>query len=387
MFIKKRQTISILLIFSIFLTLFTFKIEPLDAFASDLDNLQKQEQQLQKESQNLKKSIADARAKKNNQQIVQQQIDSQIDNTQKHISVLESRILLLNQNIEKKNIEITNAQADIDRNYNLFKKRLRAIYMTGGTTNSLAILLGSTSFSDLLTRAELLKRIADHDKKLLARLKDDKKNIEDAKSAILANKNQIESDRASSAAQKEELNKSLSQSIKYMNELKELENEYNNDFLKVQAAIKELDKKITAILIANQGSGQLSPGGWLWPAPGYYAISSGYGNRTMGGYTEFHLGIDIPTGRKSVPIVASKAGIVKIAEYHWSYGNYIAIDHGGGYSTLYAHNTSLNVSVGQMVAQGQVIAMSGTTGSSTGIHLHFEVRLNGKTQNPMNYLK
>ena len=113
---------------------------------------------------------------------------------------------------------------------------------------------------------------------------------------------------------------------------------------------------------------------------GYRTISSlGYNNK-------FHYGIDIPAYR-GTDIYASKAGKVLIAKYHSSYGNYILLDHGNGYNTLYAHASKLYVKAGEYVEQGQVIAAVGTTGTSTGNHLHFEVRINGEKVDPMKYLK
>ena len=104
------------------------------------------------------------------------------------------------------------------------------------------------------------------------------------------------------------------------------------------------------------------------------------------GFEVIDLGIDIP-GAYGTPIYASNGGTVIVATYHYSYGNYVVIDHGGGYSTLYGHNSSLCVRVGDRVEQGDVIAKMGSTGSSTGNHCHFEVRINGKTQQPLNYVR
>lgn len=121
---------------------------------------------------------------------------------------------------------------------------------------------------------------------------------------------------------------------------------------------------------------------FIKPHPG--SISSKYGPRTYP-YAGFHTGIDI-AGGSGTPIVASKSGRVITATYHSSYGNYIIIDHGNGYQTLYAHASKLNVSVGQSVSQGQVVALVGSTGNSTGPHVHFEIRINGNHTNPLNYI-
>ncbi len=126
--------------------------------------------------------------------------------------------------------------------------------------------------------------------------------------------------------------------------------------------------------------GYVSTGNFTWPVPGFTNISCGYSSG--------HKAIDISGGGRTIygtPIVAADSGKVVTATYHYSYGNYVMIDHGGGYSTLYAHASSLAVSVGQTVTKGQTIAYVGSTGNSTGPHLHFEVRVNGNRQNPFNW--
>ena len=126
--------------------------------------------------------------------------------------------------------------------------------------------------------------------------------------------------------------------------------------------------------------GYVSTGNFTWPVPGFTNISCGYSSG--------HKAIDISGGGRTIygtPIVAADSGKVVTATYHYSYGNYVMIDHGGGYSTLYAHASSLAVSAGQTVTKGQTIAYVGSTGNSTGPHLHFEVRVNGNRQNPFNW--
>ena len=125
----------------------------------------------------------------------------------------------------------------------------------------------------------------------------------------------------------------------------------------------------------------------MWPAPSYYKMSSKYGYRThpITGKKKLHGGVDLAAPGGSA-ILAAQSGRVIVATYHWSFGNYIIVDHGNGYSTLYAHCSKLLVKKGQTVSQGQRIANVGTTGSSTGNHLHFEVRINGARTNPMPYI-
>ena len=143
----------------------------------------------------------------------------------------------------------------------------------------------------------------------------------------------------------------------------------------------------------QSSSGTFVGGEWIWPVPTNGHISSLYGRRKIYGVWEHHTGIDIATGWgegwpyiNGQAIVASNSGIVKTAIYsNRGYGNYVVVDHGGGLSTLYAHMSKRLVSKGQKVAKGDVIGLVGSTGYSTGPHLHFEILKNGDDTNPMNY--
>ena len=121
----------------------------------------------------------------------------------------------------------------------------------------------------------------------------------------------------------------------------------------------------------------------LWPVPGYFTVTSGYGNRRhpFSGRQEFHTGIDIGA-RSGANVVAAESGMVTMSGWHGGYGQTIVIDHGNGLSTLYAHNSALLAREGQWVNRGDVIARVGSTGISTGPHLHFEIRQNGRHFNP-----
>jgi len=128
-------------------------------------------------------------------------------------------------------------------------------------------------------------------------------------------------------------------------------------------------------------------GSWMWPVPGYRSISSGYGYRNIFGYREFHTGIDIPAAERT-PIKATNSGVVTVASYQSTgYGNRVIVDHGGGYKSLYAHCYSLAVKVGDYVVQGDTIAYVGSTGLSTGNHLHFEIRVNDQYVDPTPYVR
>ena len=161
---------------------------------------------------------------------------------------------------------------------------------------------------------------------------------------------------------------------------------------------EEEAKKAAAAAAANQANGAVTTtgtsdytvtaaGSGVWPAPDSHTITSNYGGRSypLDGSYNYHLGTDIGASY-GTPVVAYQGGTVLIASYHWSYGNYVVVDHGNGLSTLYAHMSALTVSAGQTVTAGQQVGQVGSTGSSTGPHLHFEVRINGSNVDPAPYL-
>ena len=137
---------------------------------------------------------------------------------------------------------------------------------------------------------------------------------------------------------------------------------------------------------SGSNSGTTGSGRFIWPAPACYIITSDYGIRTRdNGTTRMHYGIDIGAAY-GTNVLAADSGTVLTSYYHWSYGNFVIIDHGNGYQTLYAHMSRVYVSVGQSVSQGEVIGLVGNTGDSNGAHCHFEVRVNGSCQDPKSYL-
>ena len=166
--------------------------------------------------------------------------------------------------------------------------------------------------------------------------------------------------------------------------------EYTRNYEKMEQEEARVRAEIAAAARQTPASANLpakySGGAFQWPSPGYYTVTSPYGYRIHPIFKtqKLHRGIDIAVPSGSA-IVAAADGVVIKSTYNSSYGYYVSINHGGGLVTLYAHNSSLAVSVGQSVKRGQRIATSGNTGNSTGPHLHYEVMLNGQTTNPMNY--
>lgn len=343
----------------------------------DIDDLKKQEEEINQKIKQVNQEMKDAEEK-------QSVVKSQIANLESQISAYTAKINALNAEIEQKNIEIDQTQALIDENYELFKKRLKAMYMSDDAT-TLGVLFGSQTFAEFLTAVEVSKCVAEHDRELVDTLTAQMKQVEQAKAEIEQNRTELLADKAELDAKKADLNQAYQQNTNLINQINASKTTLSAEQKAIQqrraAAEKEMEELMNQI--NNGSSDPVSPGGWLWPVQGYTYISSGYGYRTYD--NSFHKGIDIPAPA-GTPVRASKSGTVARANYSSSYGNVVVINHGGQYSTLYAHNTSLAVSYGQHVEQGQIIAYVGNTGDSDGNHCHFELWYQGKTQDPQKYL-
>ena len=328
-----------------------------------------------------------------------QEIELKIADYTEKISKTES-------SIAKVDIELKAAEKVENEQYDIMKKRIKYMY-ENGESEYLEIILGSASVEDILNQGEYMSKISDYDNILLERYQQAKKIVEDKK------------------VEKEEKLAELNIALEEL-EVQKAENERlaeakNNQIEKLTALIKEAGKKISEYDIeivkkenyidkliaeaekadrerrareaaAGQQSydivkGKVSASGMIWPMPSSSYITSGFGYRkeVMAGSGFFHNGVDIAVNA-GTPIIAAKAGRVIAAAYHYSMGNHVILDHGNGVYTVYMHASKLLVSVGQEVAQGQTIALVGTTGMSTGPHLHFSVKLNGQYVNPLNYV-
>ncbi len=340
------------------------------------------------------------------------------------IDATEAKISSLNAEIAKLDAEITAKDQEIKDTVELFCDRMRANYMAG-ETSVLEIFTSSSDMSSFLNRLEMFKRVTESDQDLVNKLNKEiasiekmQEELETKKAALQKEKTELEAKRSDLQSTEdtltanqnvikqktEEVEAKLSALNAQTKELKVSIDEYNSEMSRLDEEIK------AAIRKSNQSSGgssnsssgsnagsmdsNVSNSGWAWPLPysGVY-LSSYYGYRyhPIDGDWRYHSGIDISmSGAYGKNIIATRAGTVILSslesESGTGYGNYIIIDHGDGYTSLYGHCSELLVSEGQTVSQGQIIAKVGSTGWSTGPHLHFEVRYNGSTVDPLDYV-
>jgi len=389
------------------------------------DELNDQLSDLKKAQSDLQNQIAAAKNEKEKAQQEKNSLDYQISLIKSEIEVLNEKIELVEREIEGKEqnilevedyIEskkeliaaterlIAEKEADIKDTFNTFLQRMRSMYMSSAAS-TLGLVLGSDNFFDFLTRAEVLKRIAAHDNDTIAKLSDDKDEITEIKDGLNEDKRELEAeivqleqdkddlettkaeleqDKLDRISAKNNLNVKVTQIQSQIQDIAALEADYNARSKELQKIQKEIEKELEEIYKRNESKDEYVGGNYIWPVANYSKITSYYGWRFNG--TNFHTGIDISgPGIYGKPARAANAG--KVIYVGWQpkgYGNYVIIDHGGGMSTLYAHGSAVTVSVGQYVNQGDTVLLIGSTGWSTGPHLHFETRLNGKHYNPMN---
>ena len=368
------------------------------AIAATLTELQQEQARLEQEKKENDAKLAELKADQSKQQEYKNTLDAQMQNLQSQIDGLNTQINDLDASISEKNAAIAEKQENIDRDVETLKERLCAIYMMGDAS-TLEIILQSESVIDMAQKVELLNMITEHDTRMIQQLSadmeaiaDEKAEIESQKEEVAAARTELEtkgSELASVQAEAERVLEELNQSVESVQaesdriaqEKAQASAEIDQwwkDYYAQQAAQNNNSSGGSS---GSSGSGgYVSTGNFTWPVPGFTNISCGYSSG--------HRAIDISGGGRTIygtPIVAADSGKVVTATYHYSYGNYVMIDHGGGYSTLYAHASSLAVSAGQTVTKGQTIAYVGSTGNSTGPHLHFEVRVNGNRQNPFNW--
>lgn len=318
-------------------------------------------------------------------------LEQQINALTESINGVSATIAQYDQLIAEKENEVAETKAKEEAQYDLFCKRVRVMEEMG-TVSYWDILFGASDFSDLLDRATMVSEIMDYDNQIMAELattrqelQTQQESLEASRADQQAQKDELESQKNTLKTKKSEVDQ-LIESIKADEaKLEQAEAALKAEADRIDAQIIQKQKELQALIAAGQIS--FDPGsGWQWPVPGYYTITSVFGPRIhpITGRPGNHTGTDIaaPGGTK---ILSARGGVVTISTYNSSYGNYVVVQHDNGISTLYAHMNSRAVSEGDVVTQGQVLGYVGTTGSSTGNHLHLEFRVNGTRTDALSY--
>ncbi|HIT24919.1 MAG TPA: peptidoglycan DD-metalloendopeptidase family protein [Candidatus Enterenecus avicola] len=363
--------------------------------------------------QDYKDSLQDVQDKKGELEDKLDALQDDKDAAEEKLSLLQEQILLTeqqigdsqklldsyDQQIADKQSEITQLEEQEDQQYEEFYAQTRWMEENGGTS-FISIIFQASSFSELLDYLMLVTDIMNYNDRIITQLEETQSQLAQARDDLQAARDGQAATQAKLESAKADLTSQKADADQYYQELLNSEESYNSEVAQlqaeedqIQADLKEAQKKYDEQLAAQEPAPPPSTGGgsssnpvvdpsgnWYWPLPGYYYISSVFGGRyhPITGVWESHTGTDVPAPG-GTPIQCAKDGIVTTSQYNPSYGNYCIIYHGNGYATLYAHMRALpSVKVGESVTAGQVIGYVGTTGSSTGNHLHFELRINGQ---------
>ena len=404
----KRTTKWICLFLCVVLVLGIFAKPALAAYASELTNsvIKEKEQEIDKakqEKKQLQSSLTDVKKlkeqlEKSKQDLAAyvQELDADLTAIQEKINELNDLITEKEKEIEDKTAELEEAQRVQQEQYAAMKTRIKFMYERGDTIY-MELLFSSSSFGDMLNKADYIQMLSGYDRKLLDEYVAHANYVSLCKESLEEEKGVL--DEAKAAVEKEEasLNELIdakeNEMYKMSSDIQSKEQairEYEADIAEQNETIKALEAIVAEErkkLAAEQGR-RYDGGVFAWPAPSYTRISDDYGNRThpILGTQQFHNGIDMAAPGGSA-ILAAYDGKVVAAAYSGSMGNYIMIDHGDSLYTIYMHASALYVSKGQEVKRGDKIAAVGSTGRSTGNHLHFSVRLNGSYVSPWSYLR
>lgn len=319
------------------------------------------------------------------------QLDQRLEKLQSELAEVNVKITTTEAEVAQTKETLAETETELAGKEELFKRRLRTIYEQG-SQSYVDILFGASSFSDFLTRFNNLKIIAANDQDLIEEVRTERDRIEEMKKELEQKKSSLDRMRRGILSKEAAVEQTIASRQSVRGELQQ-------EIARVEQAIKELDQAEQELewqiqALSSQGTGESTEedgGGKLrFPVEPPYVISSPFGWRIHPIYKDWrlHTGIDIATNGQPNYVLAAGAGSVIIVGYSEVFGYHITIDHGNGLTTVYKHlrKGSITVGVGRQVTRGQRIARAGSTGrDTTGVHLHFEVRINGEPKDPMNY--
>lgn len=354
-------------------------------YAVNMDDLQKEKERITQELNETNKGLENLQVEITEALEAINKIEAQIIEGETKLQETEDEISKLEKEIKQAKEKLKYIQKDYNAQKEALENRLVALYEMGQTTY-LDVLLNSKNITDFISRYYLIGEIAEYDNDLLETIEREKNKIEEI-SKQLSEKNETLKT-AKNMQEKTLIALENAKTIKnsYAAELTEEELNTQKQIEEYNSKLDNIDAQM-AILAMVDGNSEYIGGEFLWPIPGYTIITSPFGMRfhPILHYYRSHNGIDIGA-KTGAPVIAANSGTVITASYVGSYGNVVMIDHGGGIVSNYGHGSKILVKVGQVVEKGEVIMEAGSTGLSTGPHLHFEIKVNGKFVNPLPYV-
>ena len=435
---KNKSLFSMLSSTAIFLSLFTANPQSVNAESQTLNDLERQKQELNQQSNQLQSNIKEAEQEMNTLDSERTQLQNEIaeiqeniDSVLKEIKAQEEEIARLEEAIKQLNTEIAILKDKIEKRNVALAKQARGVQTAGSPSNIIDIILSADTLTDLMGKMEVINLLIQNNSNVMQDQIADRLLVEEKAGQVEATKDEADQVKLAMEVSRNNLvaqRRDLDSKVQYITQKFDLTTEERNGLVNQQNSVAQQTDRIDKLVKEEKGriaaekarqaaeakahaeaerkaeterraelarqkevttaSASSSPAptssGWVKPSNGY--VTSTFGSRIhpITGRRRLHGGIDIGGGGS---IRAAKSGVVEIATYSPSYGYYVQINHGGGMKSLYAHMTSgLQVSPGQSVSAGQTIGTMGTTGSSTGVHLHFEIFQNGSKVNPNNII-
>lgn len=369
---------------------------PMSAMAKTKEEINAEISSLEEKTKELDKQIKELKAQKADQNSIKKKLQQKVDNTKEQISLCNSKISSYQSEINKYQAEIDTMNSEMDELILLFKRRIRAIYMSNSNSGVLQVLMGAENFSDYLTLSELSKRVSAHDKAMVDDIVELVEKINEKQASIQVKIDEQAEVKKLLADKQRELNSQMAEVNSVIDDIESDMDPLEDEKKKYDAAIESLENELQKYIDKAQNSSVKYDGSqFAWPCKGYYYITSYYGYRKdpINGKKKLHKGLDIAgSGIYGAPISAAADGVVITSGYNTGgYGNYVMIDHGlkdgKSYVTLYGHMSKIDGSakVGATVKKNQTIGYVGSTGKSTGPHLHFEIRISGNAVDPSGY--
>lgn len=402
---NKLKIVSLFM--SSFLMISAFSAPLITKANPEVNKLQEEKKQITEEKEikkgkldEIKDSIDAKQTELNSAQAKVTEYEEKIKTLNNEISSTDSEINKVKKSIEENTTEIEKAKKEQELKQEILGERLRNIYKSNLSDKFLYMILESKNFGELFSNIANIKTLVKTDNKLIEEIEALKNELEVRQAELETSKSTLDRKKAELLSKEKTLNEVKSEHENTLNtyksqlsELEELEAEKNAELKSLADREDEIEKEIQSYFTptptptpSTSSTTSNSSSGFIRPVASS-SITSSYGPRVhpVTGQYKVHTGVDFAAST-GTPFVAAKDGVVTAAEYHPAYGNMVIIDHGGGFSTLYAHASQLKVSVGQKVKQGQVVSLVGSTGYSTGPHAHFEIRINGQHVNPMDYI-
>ncbi len=378
---------------------------PSDDIQKEIDALKEKEDELNRQADELQDQLDDNYATATSYAEEKERLDQETTLLLQQIDNTGDQIKEYNNLIAQRQAEVQALQDDYLALTDRYAKRMRTMQETGDVT-LWEVVFRAESFSDMLARSVMVEEVSRADREMMDEVRKSAQSVQDKKLELAQERGALEAKKLELAEKQDELatlraktdeilihlneeKQDIGQDLQSVEEMKdELVKQIAEQEVKYRAAVeKELEEKRRQEAENNGGTVLPSTGGFIFPLDrsGYAYMTSPYGYRVhpISGVYKLHNGADL-AAYQGTKIYASRSGVVTTAAYNaGGYGNYVVINHGDGYSTLYGHMTHYCVSAGQYVSQGEVIGYVGSTGNSTGPHLHFTVYYNGNTINPL----